>query len=105
MSREETTTSVETITTKVLCDFCDNGKSWTHPKACANKCGRDVCHLCGTDDPTDYGDYIDRYCPTCWALEARATYFDHISASENRRDALEDKWREAGVQKEEEVTA
>ncbi len=93
MSREETTEQ-QTVTT-VRCDFCANDMKWQHPKACANKCGRDVCYSCGTDDPTDFGDYIDRFCPPCWALDQRVVYFAYIETADRRREALQDGWREA----------
>ncbi len=97
MSREERTEQ-QTVTT-IRCDFCDNGKSWDRAKACANGCGKDVCHRCGKDDPTDYGDYIDRFCLPCWALEGRAIYFGYITVSDTRRETLRDEWRKAAEEK------
>lgn len=93
MSREERTK--QQAVTVVHCDFCTEEKSWGHPKACANGCGQDVCYSCGEDDPTDFGDYVSRYCPPCWALEGRAIYFDYITTSGERGEFLRDKWREA----------
>ncbi len=97
MSREERAMSPRTETI-VHCDFCTE-KKWGSPKACANGCGRDVCYSCGTDDPTDSGDYIDRFCPPCWALEGRAIYFGYLKVSDTRRETLRDEWRKAAERK------
>ncbi len=95
MSREETTKQETVTTITVRCDFCDNSKPWISAKACANKCGKDVCHRCGTEDPLDFGDYVDIYCPTCWALDEREALFEYHAFSEECREFLQDKWHKA----------
>ncbi len=94
MSRTESQEQTTTTTVKVLCDFCDNSKTWVTRKACMNKCGKDVCHPCGTDDPLDaFSDHVGIYCPSCWALPGREAYFGYIDESDARREVLEEQWR------------
>ena len=74
-----------------VCDFCKKERKVTKCKIC----DRDICTYgyypehCAKADPTDDGDYPDKYCPICFKLRFE-TYREEINQIEEEAFNKED---------------